>query len=163
MRAGHTAAIALLASAAAAAFVVWRTDRTVDDVQRTLIAQQRTLDVLLARSAAPRLPVFAAPPPPAERARSAPVAPSEPGPAAHGATDSAPAAAPAPEVQRSFERAQSVLQTAVAARRWSAQARTDFGKEFRTLPQGLAMKLLKQYVVAVNAGELEVDQPGPPF
>jgi hypothetical protein len=68
-----------------------------------------------------------------------------------------------PENKAAFQSASSVVQTAVAARRWTEEDRENFRAVFGQLTNSQRMELMNALAPAINNGEVKVEVMGPLF
>ncbi len=68
-----------------------------------------------------------------------------------------------PENKAAYQTASSVVTTAVAAKRWTEDARETFTTAVGQLTNNQRMELMDQLIPAVNRGEIKVEVNGPLF
>jgi len=68
-----------------------------------------------------------------------------------------------PENHAAYQRASSVVNTAVAAKRWTEEDKETLRTAFGQLTNDQRMELMNMLVLAINHGEVTVETPGPLF
>ena len=68
-----------------------------------------------------------------------------------------------PENKAAYQSASSVVQTAVAAKRWTEEDKEDFRAAFGALTNAQRMELMNVLAPAINNGDVQVEVMGPLF
>ena len=68
-----------------------------------------------------------------------------------------------PENREAYQSASDVVRTAIAIKRWTAEAKGTFRSAFGLLTNNQRMELMNMLAPAINRGEITVEVTGPLF